>query len=177
MGGCWVAGRWASCVGRGREGGREGGREREWSPGRAPRRGGGGGGGGERPLPPARRPAAWRAHAETDPLHTSCAHASGPPRPTLSSEEKNSESQSARAGMNAPRFCPKRMGPAATEQDGPPPAPFRFGPSKGGHRHAHQATHHPATLAELHVRVLTSCTKSIKLLQNVMKLLPNHAMV
>ena len=33
------------------------------------------------------------------------------------------------------------------------------------------------TLAELHVPVLTSFIKLIKLLQNLMKLLPNHIMV
>ena len=33
------------------------------------------------------------------------------------------------------------------------------------------------TLAELHVRVLTSFIKLIKLLQNSMKLFPNHIMV
>ena len=33
------------------------------------------------------------------------------------------------------------------------------------------------TLAELHISVLTSFIKSIKLLQNLMKLLPNHIMV
>ena len=33
------------------------------------------------------------------------------------------------------------------------------------------------TLAELHVCVLTSFIKLIKLLQNLMKLLPNHIMV
>ena len=35
----------------------------------------------------------------------------------------------------------------------------------------------PLTLAELHIRVLTSFIKLIKLLQNLMKLLPNHIMV
>ena len=41
----------------------------------------------------------------------------------------------------------------------------------------HRVTKCGLTLAELHVRVLTSFIKLIKLLQNLMKLIPNHVMV